>query len=89
MAVIRGRLLDERGDPIPDGAVYFVEGPVPLPDIAAQASTAGAFSLSAPAPGWYRLGARAEGFAAEEIEVQVASDADEEVELVLRRSTPP
>ena len=32
---IAGVVVDPRGNPVEEARVYFVEGPVPLPDIAA------------------------------------------------------
>jgi hypothetical protein len=41
--------------------VYFVEGPVPLPDIAALTNSNGRFALSAPTSRTYQLGIACEG----------------------------
>ena len=89
MALLRGKLVDERGTAVPNGTVYFLTGPVPLPGIAAQTSAAGEFALAVPAPGRYRLGARAAGFAGGEVEATVSTDADVYLELTLRREAAP
>lgn len=60
-SVIAGVVVDARGDPVEGARVYFVEGPVPLPDIAALTDSGGRFALSAPVPGTYQLGVASEG----------------------------
>lgn len=58
---IAGVVVDARGNPIEGARVYFVEGPVPLPDIAALTDSDGRFALSAPVSGTYQLGVASEG----------------------------
>ena len=58
---ITGAVVDAEGRRVAEARVYFIEGPVPLPDISALTDANGRFSLSAPAPGTYRLGVSAEG----------------------------
>ena len=60
---ITGLVLDTRGNPIEGARVYFVEGPVPLPDIAALTESSGHFTLFVPIPGTYQLGVSFEGSA--------------------------
>ena len=69
--VISGRVRDPGGDPVKEARVYFTEGPVSFPDIAALTDDEGRFSLTAPAPGTYILECRAEGFAPKETAVTV------------------
>ncbi len=59
--VVAGVVVDARGNPIEGARVYFVVGPVPLPDIAALTDGSGRFALTAPVPGTYQLGVAAEG----------------------------
>lgn len=59
--LIEGRVVDAAGAPVPMASVYFVEGPVALPDIAALTGPDGAFRLSAPGAGAYTLGVRSDG----------------------------
>jgi hypothetical protein len=59
--VIAGVVVDARGNPVEGARVYFVEGPVPFPDIAALTDSSGRFALSAPASGTYQLGVAYEG----------------------------
>jgi hypothetical protein len=61
--VISGMVVDAEGNPIQGARVFFVEGPVPLPDIAALTDDSGHFALSAPVSGTYRLRVASEGSA--------------------------
>lgn len=83
MTEIVGTVTGPSGEPIAEASVYFMEGPVPLPDIAQLTDGEGRFQLTAPVPGTYRLGARAEGFAAAEVTVEVGGDAEVVVEVGL------
>jgi len=58
--VVAGMVVDAKGNPVEGARVYFVEGPVPLPDIAALTDSNGQFSLSAPVSGTYQLGVASE-----------------------------
>jgi hypothetical protein len=84
VAVLKGRLVDESGRPVPSGTVYFISGPVALPDIAQSTGADGAFVLSVPAAGRYRIGARAPGFTPGEADVDVLGD-EARVEVTLKR----
>ena len=42
-STIAGVIVDARGNPVEGARVYFVEGPVPLPDIAALTDSDGRF----------------------------------------------
>jgi hypothetical protein len=61
-SIIAGVVQDAKGRPIGSARVFFVEGPVALPDIAALTDDGGRFVLSAPVPGTYRLEVASEGF---------------------------
>jgi hypothetical protein len=58
---IAGVVVDAEGNPVEEARVYFVEGPVPLPDIAALTDSSGRFALSVPTSGTYQLGIASEG----------------------------
>jgi len=60
---VAGVVVDAEGNPVEEARVYFVEGPVPLPDIAALTDSSGRFALSAPVSGSYQLGVMSEGSA--------------------------
>jgi len=85
---IAGVVVDPRGNPVEEARVYFVEGPVPLPDIAALTDGSGHFALSAPVPGTYRIGVAAEG-AAGPMQKTTTVEVSEErsVDLELRLDT--
>ena len=55
-SVIYGVVRDSGGRPVPGARVYFMSGPVALPDIAALTGADGAFALTAPASGSYEVG---------------------------------
>lgn len=67
--------LDEAGRPVPWARVYFVEAPVPVPEIAALTNDAGEVTLEMPEPGSYRVGLAAEGFEADVVEVEIGEEA--------------
>jgi len=53
--VIRGIVRDQHSLPLAAARVYFLSGPVPLPDVAAMTGPDGAFALTAPVPGTYSI----------------------------------
>jgi len=83
--IIAGVVRTDDGRPIPGASVYFIQGPVPLPEIAMLTDEAGGFVMSAPVDGSYEIGARADGFAAGTVTVQVRGGAKAEAEIVLLR----
>jgi Carboxypeptidase regulatory-like domain len=78
MTRLTGTVKGPDGQPVAEAAVHFLEGPVPLPDIAQLTGGDGRFGLAAPAPGTYRLQVNAPGFDAVTVTVEVG----EEPELV-------
>jgi len=86
--VIAGVVVDVGGSPVEGARVYFVESPVPLPDIAILTDSSGRFKLSAPVPGTYWLEAAHEGSegvrrTTSRIDVHKEQRVDLEVRLVL------
>jgi hypothetical protein len=81
-ALVTGRVVDEQGHPLA-GVAVLVDGPVPLPDVAQLTGADGAFTVTAPVPGRYRVGFRAAGRvpAAREIDVDDTSAGVLEIEL--------
>jgi hypothetical protein len=69
--LIHGVLIDEHEAPIPWASVLFTEAPVPLPDVAAMTDDHGGFTLTAPAPGRYRLRCQAPDHEPAELTVDV------------------
>lgn len=82
--VISGRVRAPTGQPVAQARVYFVQGPDPLPDVAALTGADGGFALAAPVAGSYELGCSAEGFAGATIAVHVAAGPLAPVEIRLR-----
>ncbi|HKH48973.1 MAG TPA: carboxypeptidase-like regulatory domain-containing protein [Thermoanaerobaculia bacterium] len=76
MTRILGTVTGPNGAKIAEASVYFVEGPVALPDIAQLTDDEGRFRLAAPAPGTYRIGVRAPGFEAAEVTVEVQNEPE-------------
>ena len=85
MTRLTGIVKGPDGRPVADAAIHFVEGPVPLPDIAQLTGDDGSFGLAAPAPGTYRLGVNAPGYQPETVTIEVG----EEPELVRDISVKP
>jgi hypothetical protein len=79
---IRGTVVDAARDPVGWATVWFASGDHPTPDIAAVTDDDGRFSLTAPAPGTYRIGCRAEGHDVVETDVRVTTD-DVEITITL------
>jgi hypothetical protein len=82
--IITGVVVDASGNPIEEARVYFMEGPVPLPDIAALTDNSGRFALSAPVPGTYQIGVASEGPAVLVQEMTVEVDEERRVDLEVR-----
>lgn len=80
--LISGVVRDRGGEPVPGARVYFKDGPVPLPDIAAMTDERGAFSLPAPAAGTYKIECSADRFDPRTVTVKVA--AGKKVKLDVR-----
>ena len=77
--VIAGMVVYTEGNPIEGARVFFVEGPVPLPDIAALTDGSGHFALSAPVSGTYQLGVASEGSAGLVQETSTVEVGEEQV----------
>ena len=82
-SVLTGRVVGPSGQPVAGARVYFVQGPVALPDVALNTDTNGSFTLSAPVPGTYQLGCAADGFATTTVGVEVAAGQPAQVEISL------
>jgi len=82
--MIYGTVRDPRGNPVPQARVYFTAAPVALPDIAALTDTGGAFSLSVPSAGTYKVESAADGFTPTSVTVDVAPEKETRLEIVLK-----
>lgn len=78
---IRGSVRGPNGDPVAEASVYFMEGPVPLPDIAQLTDDKGRFQMAVPVPGTYRIGVRAGEGDPTEVTVEVQGEEPVEVEV--------
>ncbi len=85
MTIISGIVHDPIGQPVVQARVYFMSGPVALPDIATLTNDGGAFTLSAPSEGNYHIGIAADGFAPTSIMVTVKK-GEQAVKLKLKLS---
>ena len=83
-SMISGTVRDPKGQVVVDARVYFVDGPVSLPEVAALTDGGGKFSLTAPAVGRYQIGCTADGFAPSTITVQVTGVQNVQVEIRLK-----
>lgn len=81
--LIRGTVVDVTGAFVEWAAVWFAAGDFPTTDIAALTDANGAFTLTAPAAGRYRIGCRAEGYEPVEVGVEVGAD-DLELTITLQ-----
>jgi Carboxypeptidase regulatory-like domain len=57
---LAGTVLDRAGRPAAGATVMWLQGPVPLPDVALLTGADGSFIMSAPVPGPYRLACRSD-----------------------------
>lgn len=83
--IISGIVRDSKGQPVGDARVYFIGGPVPLPDVAVLTDKTGRFTLSAPTTGAYTIQCAAEGFATATVTVNVTSTQDMQVVIRLKK----
>jgi hypothetical protein len=87
MAVIAGRVVDARGQPVAGAAVYVVSAPSPQPDIAPITDADGRFTLGADAVGAYVLGARSDTAGEGRTSVTLTDPGDTaDVRILVRRS---
>jgi hypothetical protein len=82
-SIISATVLDSKGEPVADARAYFIDGPVPLADVATLTDDSGNFSLTAPAAGTYQIECSAEGFATATVTISVSNGQDVQVEIRL------
>ena len=83
-SVISGVVRGPDGTPIPNARVYFISGPVPLPEIAAMTDSSGEFSLTAPAPGEYVIEAVTDEFGPRSSKAKVKANKPVRLTLSLK-----
>lgn len=81
--VIRGRVLDQNGQPMAGARVYFRSGPGVHPDIAGLTSEAGDFALFAPNPGTYVIESVADGYEPTMVSAEAGDAGEIQVDLQL------
>jgi hypothetical protein len=86
-SIIFGVVRDDRGNPIPEARVSFLEGPVPLPDVAALTDIDGFFALSAPIAGEYIIAVNVEQFEKKELKIILKPNEKKDVEIKLFRTS--
>ena len=85
-SVVAGCVIGPDRKPIAGASVMFASGPCALPDIAQVTDAKGAFALTAPTKGSYRLVINAPGFAAVEQDVEVTDRAKSPIKVKVRQS---
>jgi hypothetical protein len=78
--LIRGTVIDANSTPVEWASVWFAAGTQATPDIAALTDAEGRFTLTAPGPGTYRIGCRAEGYEPVEVAVDIGT---EDIEITI------
>jgi hypothetical protein len=81
--VIAGVVKANNGNAISGARVFFITGPVPLPDIAALTNIDGTFVLSAPVPGDYVIEVVSEGFVTKKVKISIEGNQQKHVEINL------
>lgn len=84
-SVITGRVCTADKQPVAEARVYFVAGPVALPDITTLTNSAGKFSLSAPVDGTYQIGCTVDGFETATASVAITKGQNAHLEISLKR----
>lgn len=84
-SVIFGVIKDDNGNPVPEARVSFLDGPVPLPDIAALTDINGTFALSTPSAGEYVIAVNTEQFVRKELKIRLESNEEKHVAINLSR----
>jgi hypothetical protein len=79
--IVAGRVLGPSGQPVAQARVYFRQGPVPLPDLAALTDAQGSFMLAVPVAGTYQIGCTADGYAPATTTVQVPATSSQPVHV--------
>jgi hypothetical protein len=80
---VSGRVAGRDGRSIAGAHVMFAYGPVALPDIAQVTDANGAFALTAPVDGIYRIVVKAPGFEPVERDVAVRRQAPTSIQILV------
>ena len=82
-AVVSGVVRDASGAPVEGARVMFADGPGPMPDVAALTDAQGAFTLSAPVAGRYRIQCVVEGRSPVDVAVTLAAGDLQRIEVTV------
>lgn len=83
---VSGRVLSDDGSPVAGAAVYVVDGPSPIPDIAQITGPDGRYSLRVLTAGSYRIGASVTGRKARPVPVDVGPGGALAIDIHLTRN---
>ena len=83
--LIHGVIVGEDEAPVEWASVLFIDGPTPLPDVAAMTDENGGFTLTAPVAGSYRILCRVPDHEPTELTVDLA---DRDVFVTCQLTTP-
>lgn len=84
-SVISGTVRGPDSKPVAGARVYFTEGPVSFPEIAAITDEGGAYSLTAPAPGKWAVACATDDFATKTSSVSVSGGKPVRLDFQLKR----
>lgn len=82
-SVVFGMVRDHNGNPISNARVSFVEGPVPLQDIAALTDNKGTFALSAPIAGEYVIEVVSDKFIKKKEKITIEGNQEKHIDISL------
>jgi Carboxypeptidase regulatory-like domain len=85
MALIRGRVVDAEGRPVPHAVLHFVSAPTFRPDIGQLTDDDGQFVFAVP-PGSYILGVWADTAGSGETAFEVRGEEDMPLAITISRS---
>lgn len=83
MAIVRGKVIDPKGEPVREASVYFVSSPVNMPDIGQLTDYQGQFSMSLSAKGQYVLGVSSDEWGTKQTPIEISGDEPMDVEIHL------
>ncbi len=84
--LIHGVVIDEDEEPVEWASVLFIDGPIPLPDVAVVSNENGGFILTAPVAGSYRILCLAPDRETTELTIDIAHH---DVSITCQLLTPP
>jgi Carboxypeptidase regulatory-like domain len=86
LSTIAGQVLNAQGQPVAGARVFIVSAPGAVPDVALLSDGQGRFTLPAPLPGRYELGAHGDAGGSARVTAVVTSHQETQVVLHLQLS---